>query len=402
MEVLFLCGIFDEFNTETVVRNAKAPVEFSANIFQQKMVQGFEKSDVDFKVLSAPFIGSFPNASRQIYFNGFETAPDKYSYVSFNNLWGYRNISRASALKKAIKSFAKKEGEKLIVVYSAHTPFLEAAVYAKSLDKNIKICLVVLDLPQYMNLKTDRSKLYDVAKKYDIKKMHKLMEHVDSYVLLTEQMKEMLPIGDKPYIVREGIVTDSQLERKDYQPTKEKYIVYTGKMDEKFGVKNLVDAFKYIEEDVYLVLCGTGDSDEYIKVAADKDSRIIAMGQVTPDVAREWQDKAAVLVNPRMNNEEYTKYSFPSKNIEYLLTGKPVVAYMLDGMPKHYKQYIYRPVETESTEESLAKAVLQALCASRDTYSVVSQKYIEYAKENLCAEHFVNKIIEMSSGNKEI
>ena len=390
MEVLFLCGIFDEFNTETVVRNAKAPVEFSANIFQQKMVQGFEKSDVDFKVLSAPFIGSFPNASRQIYFNGFETAPDKYSYVSFNNLWGYRNISRASALKKAIKSFAKKEGEKLIVVYSAHTPFLEAAVYAKSLDKNIKICLVVLDLPQYMNLKTDRSKLYDVAKKYDIKKMHKLMEHVDSYVLLTEQMKEMLPIGDKPYIVREGIVTDSQLERRGYQPAKEKYIVYTGKMDEKFGVKNLVDAFKYIEEDVYLVLCGTGDSDEYIKAAADKDSRIIAMGQVTPDVAREWQDKAAVLVNPRMNNEEYTKYSFPSKNIEYLLTGKPVVAYMLDGMKELYKNYIVEVSNRGNPAIDISNAINDAMNQEEKSGFEI------YAEGELYIGKWIRDIIEMT------
>lgn len=392
MEVLFLCGIFDEFNTETVVSNAKAPVEFSTNIFQQKMVDGFEKCGVDFEVLSAPFIGAFPNASRQMFFNGFEKIPAKYTYVKFNNVWGYRNISRASALKKAIKSFAEKEGEKLIIVYSAHTPFLEAAVYAKSLDKNIKICLVVLDLPQYMNLKTDRSKLYDVAKKYDIKKMHKLMEHVDSYVLLTEQMKEMLPIGDKPYIVREGIVTDSQLERKDYQPTKDKYIVYTGKMDEKFGVKNLVDAFKYIEEDVYLVLCGTGDSDEYIKAAA-KDSRIIAFGQVTPDIAREWQDKAAVLVNPRMNNEEYTKYSFPSKNIEYLLTGKPVVAYMLDGMPEEYRKYIDVVEENDNHPKEIAKAINLGL--EKVKSSANENAFTIYARKKLINSQIIQEILEL-------
>lgn len=395
MEVLFLCGIFDEFNTETVVRNAKAPVEFSANIFQQKMVDGFEKSGIDFEVLSAPFIGSFPNASRQMFFNSFEKIPAKYTYVKFNNVWGYRNISRASALKKAIKSFAKKEGEKLIVVYSAHTPFLEAAVYAKSFDKNIKICLVVLDLPQYMNLKTDRSKLYDVAKKYDIKKMHRLMEHVDSYVLLTEHMKDKLPIRNKPYIVREGIVTESQLIKRDYLPAKEKYIVYTGKMDEKFGVKNLVDSLRYIDEDVYLVLCGAGDSDEYIKASAAKDSRIIATGQVTPEIAREWQDKATVLVNPRMNNEEYTKYSFPSKNIEYLLTGKPVVAYMLDGMPEEYRKYISVVVESDNPAKEIAKVV--KLEIEKEKSSTEEKAFTIYARKKLINSQIIQEIMGISN-----
>ena len=38
-------------------------------------------------------------------------------------------------------------------------------------------------------------------------------------------------------------------------------------------------------------------------------------------------------VNPRQNNEEFTKYSFPSKTMEYLASGVPVVAYKLDGIP---------------------------------------------------------------------
>ncbi|MBO7310309.1 MAG: hypothetical protein J6U86_02815, partial [Clostridia bacterium] len=52
------------------------------------------------------------------------------------------------------------------------------------------------------------------------------------------------------------------------------------------------------------------------------------------------QAKATVLVNPRQNNEEFTKYSFPSKNLEYLSSGKPLVAYKLDGIPDEYDDVI--------------------------------------------------------------
>ena len=99
--------------------------------------------------------------------------------------------------------------------------------------------------------------------------------------------------------------------------------MYTGKLNACFGAKKLVDAFCMLPEPNYrLVLCGRGDCEEYIKEKAAADSRILYLGQVTADVAGEHIRKADVLVNPRPNEGEYTKYSFPSKNIEYLLSGK--------------------------------------------------------------------------------
>ena len=96
-------------------------------------------------------------------------------------------------------------------------------------------------------------------------------------------------------------------------------------MNTKFGIKNLVDAFSLIESNNYrLVLCGTGDAEDYIKEKIATDERIIFVGQVTVEIAREWMQKADILVNPRQNDEEYTKYSFPSKTLEYMLAAKPI------------------------------------------------------------------------------
>ena len=36
-----------------------------------------------------------------------------------------------------------------------------------------------------------------------------------------------------------------------------------------------------------------------------------------PKIVKE-EKKSTLLVNPRFTNEEYTKYSFPSKNMEYM------------------------------------------------------------------------------------
>lgn len=374
MKVLMLCGVFAKENEQEVVRHARAAVEFSANVFQQKLIEGFRWLDKDFSVISAPFVGAYPNASDIVRFRGFADRQSLCSYVPFNNIWGLRNFSRAAALKKAVREFIRDEdGQKLIVVYCPHTPFIEAAVYAKKKDPRIKICLYVPDLPHYMNLNADRSWFYDLAKAYDIAVMTRLMKKVDSYVLLTEQMKDALPVGDKPYRVIEGIITRQELQRPEVIKQKDGLIrvVYTGKLNACFGVKKLVDAFCLLPDpNCRLVLCGRGDCEDYIREKSAADSRILYQGQVTADVAGEWIRRADVLVNPRQNDEEYTKYSFPSKNIEYLLSGNPVVGYMLSGMPEDYRRFMHIVPDdrVESLRDALEKASRAPVSADARDY----------------------------------
>lgn len=396
MKVLFLCGVFAKENEDEILRHAKRPVEYSANLFQEKMIDGFRELVDDFSVISAPFIGSYPNASDMFSFKGFEEKQEKYQYVPFCNLWGLRNRSRKASLQKALAAFIKADdADKLIVVYSPHTPFVQAAAYAKRKDPRIKICMVVPDLPQYMNLNSKISLLYKLGKKYDIAKFEKANQTVDSYMVLTEPMKKPLHIRRRPYIVVEGIVDQGVFEQNKAKKAEletddsVKHIVYTGKLYEKFGVKNLIDTFRNMEgEDLRLVLCGCGDLDQYAQEMAQADSRIMVLGQVKPEVAQQWVLKADVLVNPRANDEEYTKYSFPSKNIEYLASGNPVVAYKLDGMQNHYADYMI------FAENGLEEAICSALKLNGNQRRF--EKFQNYAKEQLSADKVAERILAMT------
>ena len=51
--------------------------------------------------------------------------------------------------------------------------------------------------------------------------------------------------------------------------------------------------------------------------------------------------EADLLVNPRPTSEEFTKYSFPSKNIEYMGSATPLVTTVLPSMPEEYYQYVF-------------------------------------------------------------
>lgn len=399
MQILFLCGVFAKENEMEILNAAKKPIEYSANIFQEKLIKGFEKYGEKFTVLSAPFIGSFPNASRIFNFSGFKKNSLKYKYVSFNNIWGLRNFSRARSLKKGLNEFINsKEENKIIVVYCLHTPFLEAAVYAKKRDPQIKICLIVPDLMQYMNLNDKISILYKIGKKYDIQKCNRLNRFVDAYMFLTEPMAKVVNKRNKPYIVVEGIVDedifDINKQRKkllDEYEKKEKYIVYTGRVSEKFGVKNLIDVFNSMpEEELRLIICGDGDLCNYAEKKAEEDKRIHFLGQVTPDIANDWILKADVLVNPREDNDEYTKYSFPSKNIEYLSSGNKVVAYKLSGMSEVYSDFMY------CVNGNLRDTIYEALVGNNKNKS-----FEDYAINNLSAKVIAGRIVKLVCGGEQ-
>lgn len=394
MNVLMICGIFAEENQSEIIKNTKGYVEFSANIFQKKLIKGFEQNNIDIEVISAPFIGSYPNRYRKMFFRGFESKKNDYRYVNFCNVWGYRNFSRAAALKKEIKKIILKENNKfdLILVYSAHEPFLEAALYAKRLLPNSKICFVVPDLPQYMNLDSNKTKAYDFFKKFDIWRMDTLIKGIDSFVILTEPMKDVLHIGNRPYMVLEGIVDELSTRKKsavEKNSSEVKNIVYTGKLNMKFGIKELVDSFMELNGGNYrLILCGDGDAKGYIFEKAETDSRIIYKGQVTPETAKEIIEQASVLVNPRPNDSDYTKYSFPSKNIEYLMSGNPVVAYILDGMPKVYSEFIYNIESGEKINQAMTRALTHNNSEKYETF-------LKYANEHLLAKQIIANIIKL-------
>jgi hypothetical protein len=112
---------------------------------------------------------------------------------------------------------------------------------------------------------------------------------------------------------------------------------------------------------------------------------------LTSAKAKEYIDMADVLVNPRPNNEEYTKYSFPSKNIEYLMTGKPVVGYMLDGMPPIYKEFMF----VIPKEKKIFDAVLHAAIMQKNAKT----DFKEYA-EKLRASKLIQQIVTMNDGKQ--
>ena len=107
------------------------------------------------------------------------------------------------------------------------------------------------------------------------------------------------------------------------------------------------------------------------------------------------QKNAVVLINPRQNNEEFTKYSFPSKNLEYLSSGVPLIAYKLDGIPNEYDDYIIYP-ENDSVY-SLSDTITNICNLTKEERKAIGLKAKKFVLENKNNKVQAKKIIDFIS-----
>ena len=352
----------------------------AANTFQNNLISGFTDLPCNVTVMNTLPFATFPNYKQLIM------KTQKGKLLGFDNIEiGYVNLpiikqfSRFLNYKKYVKEWLKNtKGEKCIIAYSLYLPFEKLFKYIKKHYPDVKTGLVCTDLPcEYGILPKNKVK---AAIQYAYgKKTLDYARYCDCFAILTKAMKEPLNIERRPFTVIEGICNANLTEIKE--ETEEKTILYTGTLHKQFGILKLIEAFSLIEDPEYkLWICGGGDSKQAVIDAAQKDKRITFYGYLSKEEVQKLQQKATVLINPRNNDGEYTKYSFPSKTMEYMLSGKPVIMYKLDGVPDEYDSYLY--YIGGNTADDIKKTILEVLNKSEKELESFGQKAAEFVSEN--------------------
>ena len=361
-KIVFIGGCWEEDKEVDIIEYSMGAVQNAANVFQKNIIDGLDRfSENGTTVLSAIFIGAYPFRYKKMCikggsFNHIQMGLHTDYYIPFINLLVLKHFSRIHNYKKIIKKLLKHSSNENIyfVGYSMTLSTVEALLYAKKINPKVKTCLIIPDLPEYMNLGGGKQIIKNILKGVSNKRLYSDVKKIDAYVMLTKYMTEKIDTSGKKICVVEGIASADTVIKSSKLDDDLKRIVYTGTLDEKYGIRDLVDAFVEInDKSARLVICGYGDSENYIKEKCKKDPRIDYRGTVKNEVAKSLQQDAYFLINPRNSQEEYTKYSFPSKTLEYMKSGRPVLMYKLKGIPDEYDNYIFY------IEEDMKKSILQ-------------------------------------------
>ena len=404
MNVVFLSNFYPRCKRDYYLSRSKSGLSAAADAHQYAIAQGLYSACGRIQIINLPSIFPFPHRNKDLFVMDEELQENGLFIhnVGSCNLAFYQYISRyhhsKAALKKAVEGCADIT---YILVYATNLAFLRAATEMRNKYKNVRICLIVPDLPddmesnKYAGIRRRISNVF--FKSYD-----EYMSQFDSYVLLTESMADRIGCKEGTYIVNEGVYDEGDSSRSISLLQNEDFtIFYSGMMYRKFGVMNLVDAVHRMKnEKVKLVLCGYGESVDEIKTLSKTDKRIEYLGIISRDEALNYQSKADLLVNPRVPDQNpFTKFSFPSKNLEYLASGTPTLLYQLEGIPSEYYDYCYFLDKDHTDVESLQMKIEEIMNVPFEERKKRAMKARDFVLNNKNAKKTGEAIIELLKTN---
>lgn len=240
-------------------------------------------------------------------------------------------ISAGEQFRRYLLEICKQHRDGLRVIMYAVNPVFEYYLlkYKGKFDiKLITICSEVPKLRRYGNSLKSRLKK---------KILTYFNKQFDGYIFFSAEMKNIIPCAGKPSIVLEGI---APAKRKEVVYGKKNIIMYAGGLAADNQIPFLLECCKEIPELSEVWICGVGPDEEKVKQIASTDSRIKYLGRLNNARVLELEEQAKILVNFRSPNEELTKYSFPSKLLEYISSGSLVLSTRLGGIPDEYFNYI--------------------------------------------------------------
>lgn len=307
-----------------------------------------------------------------------------------------RQITRKNSAKREIKRLYRANSD-CVIICDVLNQSLAAA--ARKMGKKYKIPIIgiVTDVPGHTSgaRRKTLSFINRVISKFGEKCAKASIGKYDAYLFLTEQMNSVVNVNKKPYIVIEGhcdnkmALVDNKLENK----ATPKIMMYAGGVHREFGIMRMVDAFlKANFSDWELHIYGDGNCQNALTRLSAEDNNVKYFGTQPNSVVVEKQIEATLLVNPRLTDAEYVKYSFPSKTMECMASGTPLLTTKLPGMPKEYHEYVY--LFEDESEDGMCETLKSILNKAQSEYHEKGKRAKEFVLENKSNVKQAKKLID--------
>lgn len=341
--LLYVSSLCSQKTEKKIFQNDPKSIGLQVQKYHRLLAYGFAANGVPVKVLS------YHKGLQSIFASETEDEDGiEYRYIRATK----GKLNHLSVLWKAFRNtsaFLKQNEDAGVVCDVLNFSVSTGAIMAARLMGR-KVVGIITDFPEML------------SGKYGLKELlhWKIIHSCTGYVLLTEAMVDKVRPGAKPYLVIEGQVDSTMEEQSNCLENKWSGLncVYAGGLHKKYGIETLVKAF--ILADVSnSVLHIYGDGDFVPELCQIKNEHIFYHGIVPNAEVVAAELATTLLINPRPTTEEFVRYSFPSKNMEYMVSGTPVLTTNLPGMPEEYKDYVY--IFNDESVKGMARKIREVL-----------------------------------------
>lgn len=309
----------------------------------------------------------------------------KTVYIPYINFPILKPISIFISLLSSVRKWCKqnKEEYKTIITYNTVSYIYGAVLTARKIYKFQNVGIIA-DLP----LQHRKKSIKQLEDKLEVL----LIKTLDFLVPLTRLIAN--DYFDKEYLVIEGgIKENSQLKKdiKEWNGKERGTVVFSGSLNEVSGIEFALDVFEKMKNKrIELHIYGRGKYEKLVRDYQKRNVNIKYKGYVSEKEIMDIQKKADILICPRKADNFVTKYTFPSKFMEYLLSGTPIIANKLQGVPEEYDQYInfLKPEVNEWIEK------IEEIYENMDKYILKTYKGREFVIEKKNWNYQSKKLID--------
>lgn len=286
---------------------------------------------------------------------------------------------------KAIEDFHSNDF--IIVTDTLRLSLITAAIKIAN-EFNVKIVGMLTDNPDNLSFR----------KRSYVLHLRKNIKSLNGYLSLTDGLVEAFN-AYKPSYVFEGLVDSPEVFKKD--PIYD-YYFFAGSLYERYGVKTLVDAFHASNIKSKLIVAGSGPLSKYIEHLSYDDYRILYLPQLPREKILGYERNAIANINPRPLDKKLDNESVPSKLLEYLSNGAPVISTKFPKLYGPFKDDVYW-IE-DSSFDGIKKALEDFAIADKDeakrkAYTAKMKAFEFYGLEvqSESIDHFLTSLSSFSN-----
>lgn len=312
--------------------------------FEWNLVYALSKQEgVKVRAVSIPPVAAWPRDKRIVFRGSTRQVSDtlEISCPTFLNLPVLKQITQILGGYVLGAKVLRHKKSDWIMSYNAY-PQVGLAAYWLSKKEKLRHLCVLADVP--FDDRAEQSVLRKAIWALYGGLAWKLIGKISHFVILNQNTAGLLP-PESRYCVIEGAIDPKNypyecISRHDSRGRK--IILYSGALTEYSGILTLIEAVKQLPPDQFVLhIYGNGDIKERILEEAEHSGNVVYCGNVPIEKMRELQANAWLLVNPRKTDNEISRYTFPSKILEYMASGTPVLSTKIDGLPEKYFDFLF-------------------------------------------------------------
>ncbi len=310
--------------------------------FSSSIVRALSRSFDSVLNISTFPVQDYPKVKKVFFKQRKVTGKIKTYIIPFINLPVLKHVTRFISTLFLVASRILSDRPVFLFVHGLHLPFILVGVLSRIFG--VKLVVIITDLPSVML--ADDGKCRRFLKSFEAFLIRKVITFADFTICLSATLVRELNI-QKPTMLLPGVLNSEFIDNYKAVSINKEFgdkfvVVYAGGLLESYGVGVMIKAAKAsLDKSVLFCFCGVGPLSGNLAKLAAEHSNIEFLGSLgSKDLASIYK-RANVLMNCRPADSEIAKSSFPSKLIEYLGTGKPVLTTRIISIPPDLESLFY-------------------------------------------------------------